>query len=331
MSANSPAVVQSKVPNVSPYTIKSLCARSVAYLSLMIVMGCSSACAPWHGRVPLVSDVSGHTLVPLEFGDVELHFVLDTAALMSAADPAVLERLHSRHVSRPYLVPTRDPRDYVPAMEAPTGARSDNALDVPLLERSAVSLSRFRLGELFVHKHRSVILHDFEHFRASGLQIDGILGLDVLSSRPVELNFCADEMRFSESFSSSAELTEALELSRTSDGFRELSLSVDRHQVRFLLDTGASHSYLSAAKVQTVFGDRPPERILFRRRADAYGVQEPAPMRTFLAESVQIGEISVQEFEFYEGDYNILGMDFIGRFRWHIDFQRDLGRLATCH
>lgn len=270
-------------------------------------------------------------LAPLHFGDVELLFVLDTASLMSFADPAVIEQVHSSHVSHPYLIPTRRPRDDVSATKARTGARFATNPAAPLEERSAVSLFRFSLGEIFVHKHRSVILHDFGHFRAAGLPVYGLVGLDVLSARPVELNFCANEMRFAASFSSPVQFPEALDLGRTRDGFRELSLRIDQHDVTFLLDSGASHSYLSAATVQRVFGNRTPDRTASLLRADAHGVREPAPMRIFLARSVEIGEISVQNVEFMEGEYNILGMNYLGQFRWHMDFKRDVVRVATCH
>ena len=281
--------------------------------------------------MPLLVDASGHMLAPLHFGDVELHFMLDTAALMSFADPVVIEHVHSSHVSNPYLIPTTDPRDYVSRTNGPAGARFEKNPAAPLLERSAVSLFRFSLGEIFIHKHRSVILHDFGHFRAAGLPVYGIVWLDVLSARPVELNFCANEMRIAESFTSPAHFPEVFDLGRTRDGFREVSLRIHQHEVTFLLDSGASHSYLSAATVQRVFGNRSPDRLVSLRRADAYGVRESAPMRVFVAQSVQIGETSVQNVEFMEGEYDVLGMNYLGQFRWHLDFQHDVGQLATCH
>lgn len=148
-------------------------------LLVLAIAGCAEVGAPARVEVPLDSaagevafDLAGPggavLLVPVEInGQGPFHFVFDTGATLTCVDRTLVERL---------ALPTQSG-----AVGVGAGVSSAGRVDL-------VRLDSIRLGEASAHDLSACVV-DLQHTRSIGVEIDGLVGLNLLREFLVTLDF----------------------------------------------------------------------------------------------------------------------------------------------
>ena len=247
-----------------------------------------------------------HRMVEVRLGPAKELFLLDTGAVDTVVAPAAAERAGLGETARPVLT----------AINASFGVR-------PLVRVDELSIGSW------IYTDFEAIVLDTSHLHAAlGREISGIIGMNVLSQTPFEIDFVNDVLRIGGSL-------EAFAAGRPSgardtifgvldlDGTFVAELSIEGRTARFVIDSGAVPT--------TVQPDGGFERPVYGRAATRLDASraELAHVESVVLDSLTLGHVERRNFVVDFGEFNLLGADFLQGTVLFIDPGRGQGVLRT--
>jgi predicted aspartyl protease len=247
-----------------------------------------------------------HRLVAARIGPEDELFLLDTGAVDTVISRAAAERAGLLESARPVLA----------------------ALNGAFGLRSLVRIDSLSLGGRVYENFEALVL-DTSHLDAAlGSEVSGIVGMNLLSLAPFEIDFAHDELRIGRS-------RETFESARPAgardsefplldlDGTFVAELAVEGSVALFVIDTGAVPT-----TVQPDQGFRRPLRGGESKRFSATGVR-PVLVQTVVLESLTLGHVRRRDFAVDIGEFNLLGADFLQELSLFIDPAASRGILRS--
>ena len=247
-----------------------------------------------------------HRLVEVRLGPTSELFLLDTGAVNTVIAPAAAERAGLGETARPVLT----------------------ALNASFDVRPLVRVHELSIGSWTYTDFEAIVL-DTSHLHAIlGLEISGIIGMNVLGQTPFQLDFVNDVLRIGgslEAFASGrpAEAVDTIFGVLDLDGTFIAELLVEGRAARFVIDSGAVPT--------TVQPDSSFERPVlhgFSTQFDASGA-EPARVESVVLDSLALGHVRRRNFAVDLGEFNLLGADFLQGTVLFIDPEGGQGVLRT--
>lgn len=239
-------------------------------------------------------------LLPVDVGQQRLLFLLDTGASISAFDIS-LQDLLGRPTGTVLL-------------GTPSGLQRAEAYAWP----------EATLGRSKLKSDRPVACVDFRRSReASGEEIFGVIGMDVLRTRRMQIDFDKGVVRFLESVSGATDdLDEKVPLDFAEDGVASLAVSVDRDPKEpFRIDTGAHGCALRGGLF-----DQLVEQNLLRPGAPFVSITAAGQLRGKAGKlaSFALESFSHRDLRFERLNTSALGLRYLSRFRVTFDFPKKM-------
>lgn len=244
-------------------------------------------------------------LIPLKLGEHRVQFALDTGAAISVIDRALLKQIEPLSPSsRAY------PKDFPEVFQLPPTTIAD--ADVPLT------------GD--------TICLDLEQLRiASGHDVRGILGMNVLKQFVIEIDFDRGLVRFRES--PPPDVNNGLDLGW--DRFRRPLLDIefdDGRVVPFIIDTGMAVPGIGEVKREIFQELVETERVVVKGPpARAATVRSDVVGRRGRLDRLRVGEFEHSQMGIREGSLNALGLGYLSRYHVTLDLPKGVIYLTKSH
>lgn len=235
-------------------------------------------------------------LLPVELGKRTLPFLLDTSATRSAFDESLKDLLGAPE-GRTIL-------------QTPAGQRTVETFDWP----------NVTLGRQPLKTNRSVICFDLKDVRqASGEEVFGVIGMDVLRACRLQIDFDRGFVRFLESLPEKQDDSgDKLPILFSDAGgpFLVDSLAGGMRE-KFLIDTGAHANALA-----TEVFDKLVERQLIRPGTPFASVTAAGEIRGRAGRltSLSVGQFMHQNLRFERANPSAFGLRYLSRFELTLDF-----------
>src|SRR5581483_7365838 len=181
------------------------------------------------------------------------------------------------------------------------------------------SIQQPKVSNLPSHWVTQAIVLDLSHFeRNSGVNIDGILGLDFLYPFVIHLDFDAGELLLCDPKKIGAPPGAELPLVMREDWFPCVDAQLGDQSVRFLIDSGLlGTSRLENTlfgKIREKSGAGPPAKVVSVNAAGNFALSECARCANF-----SLGEYKHKDLVFAASDTSALGLLFLCRYRVTLD------------
>lgn len=235
-------------------------------------------------------------LLPLTVGDREILCLVDTGASRSAFDVSL----------RPLLGTSRGTK----TIQTPAGRRSVDQFAWP----------DARLGAEMLKSERPVVCIDLDNTRkASGQDMFAVLGMDVLRSRRIQIDFDAGSLRILESLPADrSQLGQHLPISFAADDTPSLAVSIgEGHDVPFLIDTGTLGNSIEADQFDDLLEQN---RIRLGGPSLSVTVGGAIAGEAGRLDRLSVGPFVHRDLRMARLNVNSLGLRYLSRFRVTFDF-----------
>jgi hypothetical protein len=191
-----------------------------------------------------------------------------------------------------------------------------------------ITLSRYAppkalLGDMALHEHGPgfVLAQDFTKLRqAAGEPLFGIIGMDFLYRRVVQLDFDAGEVRFLREAGANCGQEFALKIEEPSRVPRVKVKIADVSEPWFVIDFGAVTLDSGLLEKELFNGLEEKQHLEVVGRSLAETANGSQSSRIAQGKTLALGNFKVNNPLVGEGSYNLLSLNFLARFQVTIDF-----------